>query len=71
LLLATFAIGSRQPRLRRVALFAVLIIGVLAGFAGCGGGASNGNTGNTTATLVGTASSGNPSSSMTFTVKIQ
>lgn len=68
--LAIFLLGGRHRSLLRTAVFTLLIVVLLGALAACGGG-GGGKPGSTTATLVGTASSGKPASSMTFTVTIE
>lgn len=69
--LALFLIALRHTNFPRVAVLTLLVLVLLSGFSACGGGGGGGKPGTTTATLVGTGSSGTPSSSMTFTVTIK
>ncbi|HEX4001190.1 MAG TPA: S53 family peptidase [Candidatus Acidoferrales bacterium] len=69
-LLATLLIGTFPRNFQWNTALTFVAMAVLLGMAACGGNGS-GKTGSTTATLTGTASSGTPTSSMTFTVKIQ
>ncbi len=83
LFLTVLLMSRHRQQLRSSTALAVVTLAVLVGVAACGGGSSSssgsgsgsgsttGPTGNTTATLTGTASSGTPVSSMTFTVTIQ
>jgi len=78
-LLLTILVGTRRQQLRWNTALGLLLFASVIGIAACGGGGSNssssssttGTTSNTAATLTGTASSGAPATSITFTVTIQ
>ena len=80
--LSSILLGSHRKEFRWNTLMALSVLALVSGLAACGGSGSTssgsssssstiGSTGSTTATLTGTASSGSPASSMTFTVTIQ
>jgi peptidoglycan/LPS O-acetylase OafA/YrhL len=70
-LLAMLVICVNRKSKRWNMAAAMVVLAVLSGLAACGGKSSSNNPGNTTATLIGTASSGKPASSMPFTVTIE